>query len=365
LYILSLYLKDFRNYRESRVEFSEKTNLILGNNGRGKTNLLESIYLLSTSKSFRRISDQRIKRWGTDGYLIQGRFHNGAGETSISLKYADRRKQLAVNGVKESRISDIIGHVYTVLLSFEDTALITGPPYLRRGLLDLILSTVDPLYFDTLRTYMHAVKQKNRYLSTAEKFDAALFDAWNDALVDAGSYIIERRMFLMEFLNRFLLDRAGELAQFSTPLQLRYRSSIQDDYGDSVRERFAAQLAAKVDTERRLRRAAYGPHRDDFAFHDNRSEIRYFSSIGEARLASIVLKLAQASYYESKRGIRPILLVDDIFLELDSANRERVLSLFGGENQILVTTTERPRLPEIFSPDRVFHLGGDGSVEWN
>lgn len=368
MYIASLQLQNYRNYEEARIDFSERTNLILGDNGRGKTNLLESIYLLSTSKSFRNASDQKLAQWGRDGYLVSATFHDeGGGESSVVLEYREHKKILSINGVREKRISDLIGQIFCILLSFEDIALVTGPPYLRRGFLDLILSTVDPLYFETLKTYLQVIKQKNRYLRDAVVCEEDLLKVWNDQLSEAGTYILRKRIELIGFFNRYTVSHAEELTQFSSPLRFMYRSTIpgigEDDGEEDLRSSFDETLISRMDAEMRVRRATCGPHRDDFSFYDGEEDLRYFGSVGEARLSSIVLKLAQGAYYRDSRHILPIVLVDDILLELDSRNREHVLSLFGKDNQLLITTTERLHLLEIFSPDRVFHIRGEGCIE--
>ena len=369
MHIASLTLKNYRNYEDVQVEFSEGTNLILGANGQGKSNLLESIYLLSTSKSFRNTPDQKLAGWGGDGYLVGATFCSERNISyTVSLEYRDRKKNLNIDGVREKRISDLIGRVFSIILSFEDIGLVTGPPQLRRAFLDLILSSVDPLYFQTLKTYVQVLRQKNSYLRDAEMCDEDILSVWNDQLAETGSYILGKRFELIDYINGYTDIHAEKLAQFSPALTLNYRCSIpeaRDQEGrDEIRFRIEEMLVSKMDTEMRDRRAAYGPHRDDFSLYNGESEVRYFGSVGEARLASIVLKLAQGEYYRDKSGTQPIILVDDILLELDSKNRKRVLLLLGEGNQILISTTERPRLPEAFSPDRVFHIREGGRIEW-
>ncbi len=368
MHITSLYLRDFRNYIEERLKFSDCTNLILGNNGRGKTNLLEAIYVLSTSKSFRHVSDQKIRRWGTAGYTVRGVFVTEGGDFDIALEYSEQKKNLTINGVQENKLSNILGHVYCVLLSFEDILFVTGSPYLRRGFLDLVLATVDPLYYSNLKTYLHIIKQKNRYLGDNETIDETLLSTWNEGLIQTGTFILKKRIELVQFINSYIEQNSVNLLQFSGPLKLHYRSTVptlSPGVSDSeLQTGFIEVLGKKRDTELRLRRAVVGPHRDDFSFFDEKSEIRFFGSVGEARLASIIIKLAQAAFYREKKNVIPLILVDDILLELDSGNRESVLSLFGEGNQMLIATTERIRLPEIFSPDRVFIISDRGNISW-
>jgi DNA replication and repair protein RecF len=369
VHLISLHLQDFRNYIDTRVEFSEGSNLLLGRNGQGKTNLLEAIFVLSTSKSFRHITDRKLTRRGSEGYCVTGAFCKDGGEAlSVSLAYRDGGKTLTINGSKQERVSTIVGQVYTVIISFEDIGLVTGPPAGRRALLDLVLSTTDSLYFETLKAYVHVVKQKNSFLSSTGDVDEGLLEVWNDQIVQNGSYILFRRLELVEFFNRYIREQRDAMKQFLQPLRIGYRSTAGDLSGmlskDELRERLDEALVSSMDRELRMGQSVCGPHRDDFTFSDNRSEIRSFGSLGEARFASIVLKLAQAEYYRETGEVYPILLVDDVLLELDSTNRRRVLTLFGQNYQLIITTTERARLPEAFSPERVFHLKEGGGITW-
>jgi DNA replication and repair protein RecF len=369
VHLTSLHLQDFRNYIDTRVGFSEGSNLVLGRNGQGKTNLLEAIFVLSTSKSFRHITDRKLTRRGAEGYCVTGEFSRDGGEAlSVSLAYRDGGKTLTINGSRQERISTIVGQVYSVIISFEDIGLVTGPPAGRRALLDLVLSTTDSLYFETLKAYVHVVKQKNSFLSGTAVADEGLLEVWNDQIVRNGSYLLFRRLELIECFNRYIREHGDAMKQFLQPLTIGYRSTAGDLSGtlseDELRERFDEALVSSMDRELRMGQSVCGPHRDDFTFSDNRSEIRSFGSLGEARFASIVLKLAQADYYREKGEVHPILLVDDVLLELDSANRRRVLMLFGRDYQLIITTTEKGRLPETFSPERVFHLKEGGGITW-
>jgi len=318
LYLELLYLKDFRNYCETRIEFSPGTNLIYGKNGRGKTNLIEAVYLLSTSKSFRHTSDSRIIRWGSKGYLVRGTLDTGDGKYTLGLQYDGNKKSFSVNGIQESRISDIIGYMYCVLFSFEDIFLVTGPPAARRSFLDMILSTTDSLYFGHLKLYVQLVKQKNSYLKGSARVNHDLVDIWNEQLVKSGSYIIFRRMALVQYINKRIKEASPGLVHFSQPPEVKYNTNItiiKEKHGvsiDDIESAFKDKLSSQMKTEIEGRQSVVGPHRDDFVFYDGHHEVRYFGSTGEARLASIMLKTAQVSFYTEVNNVRPILLVDDI-----------------------------------------------------
>jgi DNA replication and repair protein RecF len=368
LYLESLYLRNFRNYRDVSISFEKGTNLILGNNGEGKSNILEAIYMLATSKSFRNATDQQIVHWDTDNYCIRGSFVTEGGSCNIGLEYAGEKKSLSLNGAHEKRISNIIGYVYCVLHFFEDINLITGPPVFRRNYLDLVLSTADASYFTRLRRFLGVIRQKNRYLKDAPRVDPDLLLSWNDQLAESGSYIIHKRQSLLQFINAFIDEVLEERADLIFPFRLIYRSNIQDVnkpvQKEHIRRVFSEVLEKNLEREVKTEQSIYGPHRDDFIFADNKFEIRHFGSVGEARLASILLKLAQAGYYTKKRGVTPVLLIDDILLELDQGNMEKVLYLLDRGEQKIITTTERTKLPEIFSCDRLFHIREKGNISW-
>ena len=360
MFLESIFLRNFRNYAEQEISFSRGKNLVLGDNGAGKSNLLEAVYVLSTSKSFRQAADSKLTRWGCEGYHVKGMFSSPRGRYTIDIIVQNDRKRLLVNGTQEDRISNIIGYVYCVVFYFDDILLVTGPPRVKRGFLDLVLSTVDPLYFDNLRRYLNVVKQKTCYLKNAALVDRDLLLSWNEQLVQSGGYIVDKRYGFVEFINDFLEGRVRDVYRTEALFSLCYRTKVssgeRQQSVDSIKKSFAEMLEGYTEREIRFAQCLVGPHRDDLTFMDENHDVRYFGSIGEARLSAIFLKLAQAYFYTSTKGVVPILLMDDILLELDKRNMEMVIELFDKESQTFVTTTERAKLPEILSYDTVFHI---------
>ena len=361
-------MENFRNYKAINIPFSKGTNLILGSNGEGKSNLIEAIYMLATSKSFRSVTDKKIKRTGTAEDTISGEFANNRKKERIGIEYSIDKKHLSINGSTEPKISNIIGYICCVLYSFEDIYLITGPPYLRRNFLDLALSTVDPLYFKHLRVYLNVIKQKNRYLKDNLTVDRNLLDVWGEQLAENGSYLVEKRLYFINFINTFIERALDEIRGLLFPFRVLYKSNVLPDMksGDvsEFKDKFKDELGRKIEKEINMRQSICGPHRDDFLFTDQKFEIKYFGSVGEARLSSIILKQAQAVYYHEIKNVEPILLIDDILLELDLKNMEKVLHLIDKKWQRIITTTERVKLPEIFSCDRVFNIIKKGDITW-
>jgi len=366
LFLESITLSDFRNYKKSDIRFSHRHNLILGENGAGKSNLLEAIYVLSTSNSFRQARDSKLVRWGSEGFRVQGVFSSHRGRYTVEIVLEGDRKRLFVNGSPEERVSNVIGYVYCVVFYFEDILLVTGPPRVKRGFLDLVLSTVDPLYFDSLRRYLAVVRHKARYLKDSITVDLNLLLSLNEQLVQFGGYLVDKRYELVMFINRYIQEAVKQLYPEGPFLELKYSTNIlteeERQKGACTGEMFSQALERYKRREIQTGQCLAGPHRDDLSFMDENHDVRYFGSIGEARLAAILLKLAQASFYTDSRGIVPILLMDDIMLELDTRNTERVIGLVDPDSQTLITTTERSKLPEIFRCDTVFTIV-DGRVK--
>ena len=366
MFLESISLKNYRNYTDVNISFSHGTNLILGKNGAGKSNLLEAIYILSTSKSFRNVADNKIKRWGTYNYNVKGVFSSENGEYEIELSYVKDKKRLLINGAPEERISNILGFAYCVIFFFDDILLVAGPPKMRRSFLDLILSTIDPLYFKYLKNYLCAFKQKSRYLRDSSSIDYNLLKSWNEKLVDSGSYILHKRYSLVRFINRYIDKSVSEVFGFRYPFKVVYKTNVprtnNEDSVEHIHSSFTEELEKNTDKEIRVSQCIIGPHRDDLVFTDEKHDVRTFGSIGEARLSSIILKCAQTEFYHQKKGIIPILLIDDILLELDKKNMEKVLILIYAESQKVITTTEVVKLPEIFLYDQMFNIDEKGNI---
>jgi len=375
LVIKRLYLRNFRNYTETELLFSPGYNLVEGRNGRGKSNLVEAVFLLSTSRSYRSDPDRRLVRWGEGGYLVRGLFDREGEEYELGLAFDGKNKQLYVNGNREERVSSIIGYVFSVLFSQEDSFLIKGPPSRRRSFLDLVLSTVDPLYFDRLRTYLKLVRHKNSVLRTGAP-RADVLEVWNEQLAENGSAIMCSRRRFLAFADRTVGELAARL-ELSGGARLSYAPSVPflpeqpsaqqapstwDEEGDDLKNAFQEELKRRETRELRLGQAVVGPHRDDFSLVLGGVDLHAFRSAGQARMGSILLRMTQEAYYRKNKGIRSILILDDVLPELDGNNRERVLGLIEPGSQVIVTATARNQVPERIPVDRVLCLDEERGI---
>lgn len=333
----SLTLQNFRSYAKKTFEFSPQTTLIVGPNTAGKTNILEGIMFLATGKSFRADQDREAVRWGHEMSNVKCSCEAGSGfarqmsnkEEEIELELfitqgevqgqkAPMKKYL-VNGVPRRQI-DFVGNLRAVLFWPEHLELVTDSPSLRRRYLDSVLVQVDREYRRNLMSYERGLRQRNRLLDLINEGKAGrgqlLF--WDQLLIKAGGCLTDSRAAFIDFVNK------------NNNFALEYDKSI---ISESRLEQYEKEeVAAKA--------TLVGPHRDNFTFFVDGKDMSKFGSRGQQRLTVLWLKLAELSYIEKEAGERPILLLDDIFSELDESHRELVVGLIGKQQTILTSADE-------------------------
>lgn len=328
--IQKIRLTDFRNFKSKLFEFFPTTTIILGPNTSGKTNILESLFLLSTGKSFRaRIEEEMIKYDSTIAG-ITGMTSNARLEIKLTRGENDwPRKKLLVNGVPK-RLIDFAGNFRVVLFGPWDLDLVTQSPSLRRNFLDTVLSQVDREYRRASLSYEKGLRQRNRLLLRIrdENLSRSQLLFWNQLLIRAGDYISAKRQEFVEFadLRPGLNDQ-----RFS----LDYDKSA---ISDARLEQYAEEEVAAATT-------LVGPHRDDFVFkiRNQKPETRnlaIYGSRGEQRMSVLWLKLAELAFIEKITGECPTLLLDDIFSELDHPHRNVVIKIVGNQQTIITTADE-------------------------
>ncbi len=307
-----LTLHSFRSYGKKSFEFGEKTTLIVGPNASGKTNILEAIYALAIGKSFRAEREDELIKNGEDVARIEG---NG-----LELIWDGRerfQKLYRVNGVGKRQV-DFVGNLRAVLFSPQDIEIVADSPSTRRRYLDLVLSLVHKDYRVAAHIYERALRQRNRLLwrIREEKVGREQLGYWDGLLVDNGKIIHERRREYLTFLST------------QDDLDLTYDHSIVS----------AERLERYADEEVAAATTLVGPQRDDFKIFQGGKNVKSFGSRGEQRLAIFAIKLGELEYVRQTTGENPILLLDDIFSELDHTNRHHVLKVIPRQQTIMTTT---------------------------
>ena len=355
MYLKSLDLENFRNHQKASFEFSDKTTFVVGPNTTGKTNLLEAISFLSIGRSVRGAKDEEVVRTGESIARVKGKTEDAELEVLLVLADAQsvargRRKYL-VNGVSKSRLN-FSANLTTVIFSPSDLDIITGSPHLRREFLDAVLTQTDRDYRYALSSYIKALRQRNALLDLARdggQRNEKQFDYWDTLLINTGGIVTQKREEFIEFINK----ATKEVFQFV----ITYDKSIISK--DRLAQYKDAELGSGV--------TLVGPHRDDFkvALFDNATsstkDLRSYGSRGQQRLVILQLKLLQLDFIEAALDGRPLLLLDDIFSELDNSHIELETEMIGRQQSIF-TTTHKEFVSNKLKPGAVIELKKDGKV---
>ncbi len=330
MYFKTLELSNFRNHPKSVFEFNENTTFVVGVNTSGKTNLLESISYLTSGKSFKGAKDEEVILKGETVAKIKGKVDETELEILIVLEEGSLRakKKYLVNGVSKSRIN-FAANLTSIMFSPSDLDIITGSPHLRREFLDEVLEQVDRDYRYSSISYFKALRQRNALLDQAREVGARnerQFDYWDTLLINTGSQITQKREQFIDFINKEKKDVFDFTVTYDKSIISKERLLQYKD----------AEVGAGV--------TLVGPHRDDFniAMFDNDSkssvDVKSFGSRGQQRLVILQLKLLQLDYIEKILGERPLLLLDDIFSELDAGHISLVTEMIGKQQSIITTT---------------------------
>lgn len=348
-----LSLNNFKNIPEARLELSGKVNGFLGNNGMGKSNLLDAVYFLSFCKSFSGVNDRMLIRRGEEWAIVKGRYERkGIDEELVMGMGAGRRKSLKRGGKEYQRLSAHIGAFPLVMVAPQDIDLIRGSGEERRRWMDMVISQSDPQYLDALIRYNKGLEQRNRLLRDG-CVDPALYSAVEVMMEMSADYLHRARAgwveSLTEIFDRYYTAIAGEDGEH---VALRYESHLSRGGG--------VTLGTLMDEARRhdeiVKHTSVGPHRDDIEMELDGMPMRRTGSQGQCKTFTIALRLAQYDFLRDATGMRPLLLLDDIFDKLDATRVERIMGLVTGEGfgQIFVTDTNRTHLDEIMA-----RTGGD------
>ena len=334
MYIKSLELINYRNYKTVQIDFDKGVNILYGENAQGKTNILESIYLCGTTKSHRGSKDKEIINFNEEEGHIRCLFEKNEVDYQIDMHIrSEKSKGIAINGIKLKKAAELLGIVNIILFSPEDLSIIKNGPADRRRFVDAELCQLDKVYLYNLTSYNKIVNQRNNLLKDI-MFHPELkdtIDVWDSQLVSLGSKIIERRELFVNQLNEIIYDIHKSLSGGKESLVIKYDPNI------SIEE-YESKLIKNREKDIKYKLTSVGPHRDDFIFYINDIDSKKFGSQGQQRTAALSLKLAEIKLVEKLTDNTPILLLDDVLSELDS-NRQNYLLKSIGDIQTIITCT--------------------------
>ncbi len=355
-----LRLHNFRNYTAAEVNLEPGLNLVIGQNGQGKTNLLEAVSYLALLRSFRTGRIQPLTRWGMTGFDLAAEYMDFYGDRhKMDVVYHEKR-ELFIDGKAVEKASDFINQFICIPFVPEDIDLVKGPAGLRRRFVNILLSQTKPGYMQDLQRYNEVLKNRNYMLKQPHKYSSATVRAYDQVMVKVGASIIFARRQLIEALNVLTHD-LSESVFASRHISVRYDSSIfgmhpEEEDIARIEENFYEVLAHNFEKDLERGQTRKGPHRDDVQLLLDTKLLSEYGSEGEMRICSLILRLASLQFAKSNEQMKGIiLLVDDVTGELDAARRKSFYQLLQLGDQILLAATEVPlELKDISS--KVMHV---------
>lgn len=366
--VTHIRLTNFRNHRHTEADFGSGINALLGNNGQGKTNVLEAVSYLSLTKSFYAANDATTLQLGQDRFDIEGTIVADAGTSNtVRVVYtaSSGEKDVLVNGSRPDTLYSVIGRFPVVIVSPENGAITSGPPAERRKFLDLVLSQLGRAYLDDLIEYRKVLRHRNRILLDAKlqnNFRSELLDPWSESLILYGSRIVRRRMEFMERFRPYVEDAYHRIGGVSETPGLSYVAShAQPSAGTTptLEEQLGNEIGKRALEEVRRGTTLVGPHRDEISLTLGGVNVQKYASQGQHRTLLVALKVAEFFYLKEHRGEAPIFLLDDVFGELDEHRSKRILEVVETLGQTVITATNEAPFRDAIHWDgyhRRFHV---------
>lgn len=350
--IKSLELKNFRNYGELCMEFSNGTNILFGDNAQGKTNILESLYVCATSKSHKGSKDREMIQFKQNESHIRTVIEKNSFSNQIDIHLKkNSAKGIAVNQVPIRKASELFGILNIIFFSPEDLNIIKNGPSQRRRFLDMELSQLDKIYLFNITKYNKILIQRNKLLKDIS-FRPDLKDTlevWDEQLADYGSKVIVRRKQFTEELNGLIFQIHNKISGMKEEIVLKYEA-------DTKAEEFRKSLSDSHERDLKTFMTTVGPHRDDISFIVNDTDIRKYGSQGQQRTAALSLKLAEIELVKSKINDTPVLLLDDVLSELDSNRQCQLLNSINDIQTIITCTGLDEFIKTRFQINKVFSV---------
>ncbi|MBS0621569.1 MAG: DNA replication/repair protein RecF [Verrucomicrobia bacterium] len=325
----SLLLHHFRNYSEAAVDFGPGINLFLGENGQGKSNLLEALYFAVTGRSFRTTEVDDLIQHGAEHLFLSALLSQQEVTQHLKIGLSKEQKRVSIGGSSQTSLNALLGLLKGVIVSPEDRSLITGAPAMRRRFIDLHIAQLDPHYVEQMARYTRALRQRNLLLRQGKRQG---LDIWEEQMAAPAHYLTQQRLMALEELNRDTPALLSHLSEGKEALQLRYRPRGDGD--------LQAILSEHRDKDLAVGHTCYGPHRDDLSLLLNGKEARYFSSEGQKICCSLALRLAEWKRLANYSMGKPLLFLDDIANALDERRKRALSDFFSEVGQVFIASSQ-------------------------
>ena len=352
--IKSFKAHNFRNIKDCSLEFSDKVNILLGENAQGKTNAIEGIYFFARGRSFRKADERELINFGEKGFSISIEYEDKNGENTLEYAIYEKEKRRRKNGYKINKVSEMIGNFKAVLFCPDDLTLVKGGPEERRDFLNIAISQCYPSYINVYSNYKKALENRNAILKNASKnlyFDESELVAWSSLIAEYAADIFTERVKYIKKLAVFAKKYMKDISDGKEDLSVSYKSDIMSDDPSSldelpdknvIKEKYKKIFSENISRERLAGVTLFGPHRDDVLIKINEKEARVFASQGQQRSIVLALKMSEGEVCKELFSEYPVFLFDDVLSELDERRQSFVLSGVS-DRQIIITSCERLR----------------------
>jgi len=349
LVIKELRLQNVRNYERLIYKPQNGLNILCGQNGQGKTNILEAIYMCCIGKSFRAANDKEIIKWGSEIARMHLQAETGSYDTTVDIALnSSGKKAVKVDGISIVKMAELIGRLNAVVFSPEDLKLVKEAPRERRRYIDIVISQARPSYFYSLSLYTKVLHQRNKLLKDCNKNEKLIkaIPAFDVQLAKYATDIIIKRRDYLEMLDVIAKEYHNQISGGKENLSVEYAPSIIDVTSKDIYDSYIKKLEEKQKDDIRYGSTTVGPHKDDIKLIVNGADARIYSSQGQQRTTALSLRLSEAKLIKKETGHTPVLLLDDILSELDEARQKYLIEHLESE-QVFVTVAGRTPLNNI------------------
>lgn len=354
--INNMHLQNFRNYSDQTIKFMPGTNILIGDNGQGKTNIVEGIYYLLTGKSYRVQREQDLLRWDQSEFHLYGDFISKNHKIFLESHYKNKKKMVKINQVPCQRLSDFVGTINVIFFSPDDLVMIKGGPLERRRFLDLHIAQMRPGHVSILNAYNKVIQQKSALLklSIEKSHKYSQLQLWNEQIIELGIKIMINRADMTERLQAAADLIYDNLTSYKEKMKVFYLALGKKNLKEAIDE-YPKLLNDKLDQEIERQMVLVGPHRDDLQILLNDKPARLYASQGQQRSIVLSLKLAELELINQEKGEYPLLLLDDVLSELDCFRREyliKFIELSHVQTIITMTSADNHQLGTLYRVEK-------------
>ncbi|WP_413476156.1 DNA replication/repair protein RecF [Latilactobacillus fuchuensis] len=369
MYLSALQLDHYRNYDQVALEFSPDTNVLIGENAQGKTNLLEAIYVLALARSHRTNNDRELIQWDSEFAKITGQVQRTVGQVPLELVLSHKGKKAKVNHLEQAKLSQYIGQLNVVLFAPEDLNIVKGSPAVRRRFIDMEFGQMSAKYLYNISQYKAILKQRNQYLKQLQRHqakDLVYLGVLSDQLAAYGAEVTVARYQFLQQMEKWAQKLHQEITKGREKLTFRYQTQLDSEQlsqdSETLYQSFQKLYEQQQGREIEQGTSLVGPHRDDVQFIVNDKDMQSFGSQGQQRTTALSVKLAEIDLMKEQTGEYPVLLLDDVLSELDDLRQTHLLKTFQNKVQTFLTTTSLENVKkDIIATPKVFNVT-DGLV---